>query len=129
MFLSHHHPKYHLVAFKYALRGIADATTHGRAFQLEIFLTLVAFGLGIYLNLDLVHFLIITVLMLGLMVVEMVNTAIEAAVDSVHSEHNELARLSKDSAAGAVLLMAVVTALVWIYLFLPPLIEKLLNVS
>ena len=48
-----------------------------------------------------------------------VNTAMEAVVDLVTEEHRPLAKLAKDTAAGAVLIAAIMAALVGILIFLP----------
>ena len=53
----------------------------------------------------------------GVLVVEMINTAIETAVDLVTLTYHPLAKLAKDIAAGAVLVMAITAALVCFILF------------
>ena len=54
---------------------------------------------------------------------EQVNTAIEAVVDLVTEEHKELARLAKDTAAGAVLVAAITAAIVGGLIFFPKLAQ------
>ena len=56
---------------------------------------------------------------------EQVNTAIEAVVDLVTEEHKELARLAKDTAAGAVLVAAITAAIVGGLIFFPKLAQLL----
>ena len=56
------------------------------------------------------------------MALEMVNTAVEAVVDLVTEE---LAKLAKDAAAGAVLIAAIMAAIAGMIIFIPKLLESL----
>jgi undecaprenol kinase/diacylglycerol kinase (ATP) len=61
----------------------------------------------------------------GVLAAEMVNTVIEALVDLVSPEYHERARIAKDAAAGAVLMLALASVLVGLCLLGPPLWERL----
>lgn len=50
---------------------------------------------------------------------ELVNTAVEAVVDLVTEERKPLAKIAKDTAAGAVLIAAIMAAIAGIIIFLP----------
>ena len=52
---------------------------------------------------------------------ELVNTAIERAVDLTTKEYKELAKIAKDVAAGAVLVMSMFSVIIGIIIFLPKL--------
>ena len=54
---------------------------------------------------------------------ELVNTAVEAVVDLVTEEKKPLAKLAKDTAAGAVLFSAIVSVIIGCIIFLPYLLE------
>ena len=54
-----------------------------------------------------------------LMARELVNTAVEAVVDLVTEELHPLAKISKDTAAGAVLIAAIMAAIVGLIIFVP----------
>ena len=56
---------------------------------------------------------------------EMVNTAVEAVVDLVTKERRPLAKLAKDAAAGAVLIVAIMAAIAGMIIFIPKLLESL----
>jgi diacylglycerol kinase len=56
---------------------------------------------------------------------ELVNTAIEAAVDLATSKVHPLAKIAKDASAGAVLVAAVVAVVIGVAVFGPPLWDKL----
>lgn len=54
---------------------------------------------------------------------ELVNTAVEAVVDLVTEEHRPLAKIAKDTAAGAVLFSAIVSVLIGCIIFVPYFLE------
>ena len=68
---------------------------------------------------------IITILLIGFVVVaELLNTAIEYTVDMVCGDtYNELAKYSKDIAAGATLVAAVIAVIVGLVIYLPKVID------
>ena len=53
------------------------------------------------------------------MALELVNTAVEAVVDLVTTERHPLAKIAKDTAAGAVLIAAIMAAIVGLLIFVP----------
>ena len=54
---------------------------------------------------------------------ELMNTAIENTVDLITKEKNEQAKIIKDTAAGAVLVTAIVAAIIGLIIFMPYLIK------
>jgi diacylglycerol kinase (ATP) len=93
-----------------------------RNFRIEVYLAALVLALAVWLNVGLVQVLILITLILGL---ELANTALEALVDLVSPEFHPLAKAAKDMAAGAVLIASVLSSLIGLILFLPPLGKKL----
>ena len=62
---------------------------------------------------------VIAVVILKISSLELVNTAVEAVVDLVTEERKPLAKIAKDTAAGAVLIAAIMAAIAGIIIFLP----------
>ena len=63
---------------------------------------------------------IICLILIGLVIAfELMNTVVEVIVDMVEPKYNPLAKVAKDTAAGAVLVMAIISALIGIIIFLP----------
>ena len=56
---------------------------------------------------------------------ELINTAIEKTIDLVIKENNPKAKVAKDTAAGAVLIMAIVSAIIGLTIFIPKIIYKI----
>ena len=74
---------------------------------------------GIILKLSITEWCICLVLFGVILALELVNTAIEAVVDLVTEEYRPLAKLAKDTAAGAVLIVSIMAAGTGILIFLP----------
>lgn len=124
MNLSDHHPKLHYHSLSNALAGIADAAKTQRNFRLELVLAVLALIGAYYLNFSAVGLTIVTALIFLVMSFELLNTSIEAMVDSVHVEDNQWAKVSKDAAAAAVLLISLLAVVVGVYLYIPAMLLK-----
>ncbi len=111
-------------AFRYAFMGLAYAWRREPNFRLEALIGLAALLLALWLGVSLAPVLLAIGLVLGL---ELVNTAIEALVDLASPEFHPLAKTAKDAAAAAVLLASLAALLLGLYLFLPPLWERLVR--
>ena len=78
---------------------------------------------GILFHISALEWCICLVLFGMIMALELVNTAIEAVVDLVTEEKRPLAKLAKDTAAGAVLIAALMAAAAGLMIFLPKLLQ------
>jgi len=100
-------------ALIYSLHGFASAYQHEAAFRQEVLLAVVLIPLALLLDASgLARALMIASVLLVLMV-ELLNSAIEAAVDLVSMEHHHLAKRAKDIGSAAVMLSLVNVAVVW----------------
>ncbi|HJV44627.1 MAG TPA: diacylglycerol kinase family protein [Bacillota bacterium] len=112
-------------SFGHAIDGIVFTVKTQRNMQIHVgaafFVLLVGWLLQIpWSGIMLVFFSIFFVLIL-----EMVNTAIEVTVDLITKEIHPLAKIAKDVAAGAVLLGVILAIVVGFYVFIPPIISLL----
>jgi diacylglycerol kinase (ATP) len=82
-------------------------------------LAAVLLPLGLWLGNNGIERALLTGSVLLLLVVELLNSAIEAAVDRVSLENHELAKRAKDYGSAAVMIALAATALVWLLLLLP----------
>ena len=114
------------VSFKYAAAGIAYAFTTQRNFRIHVVIGSLAVGLALFLRLEPVKIAII-VLTIGLVLaLELLNTALESAIDlTVKQTFHPLAKIAKDCAAGAVMISALSALAVASSLILPPLFALL----
>jgi diacylglycerol kinase (ATP) len=98
-------------AFNCSIKGIAAAFKHESAFRQELGLACIFLPIGIWIGEDLTQKLLLCVLVLIVLIVELLNSAIEATVDRVGLENHELSGRAKDLASAAVMLSLSVTGI------------------
>lgn len=108
-----------VAGFRYAFRGIGHMLVSQRNAQVEAAIAVGVAMAGWYFRISSAEWAAILAVMGLVLGLEAMNTAVEAAVDLVTDEHHELARIAKDSAAGAVLLAALASVAVGIAVFGP----------
>lgn len=106
-----------LKSFGYALRGMWYVLQHEQNMRIHLLAAATVTIAGFILGLTATEWSLIALCIGGVMVAEMMNTAIELLVDFVSPEMNDKAGKIKDIAAGAVLLTAIITAVVAVYIF------------
>ncbi len=102
----------------YALNGVRLAFRSQRNFRKHILIALLTFSIAFFLRVDLIEFCMIIFANMFVLVVEMLNSVIEFVIDAYYkNKWAKLAKLSKDIAAGAVLLSAVSSAVILFLIF------------
>lgn len=102
-------------AGKYSLQGLKAAWINEAAFRQELILTVIMTVTAILLpRLDVLSRLLLVLMPWLVMVVEILNSAIEAVVDRTGDEWNELSGRAKDLGSAAVFIMLLLTVAVWI---------------
>lgn len=110
-----------LNSFRYALAGVVYCVRKERNIKIHLAAAGVSYLLAWHLQLSNQDFIILTLTVAGVLVAEMINTAIEAVVDLASPQFHPLAKAAKDVAAGAVFLAAVASLVVGWLLFVPKL--------
>lgn len=100
-------------AFGYSMDGFKAAYQHEDAFRQEVWLALVLIPLAFYLEAEALHRILMVGSVLLVMIVELLNSAVEAVVDRVSIERHALAKRAKDIGSAAVLLALINLAIVW----------------
>ncbi|GLS33387.1 diacylglycerol kinase (ATP) [Mesorhizobium albiziae] len=100
-------------AFQNSMRAARYLMRHEAAFQQELFLLVLALPLGWFVATTWRGYALLIGSVLFLLVVEVLNTAIEAACDAVSREFNIDIKLAKDCGSLAVLISVVIAAGVW----------------
>jgi len=106
-------------ATRYSLDGITAAFRHEEAFRLEVAAAVVLVPAGLWLGSDGVERALLTGSALLVLVVELVNSAVEAVVDRVSLEHHDLAKRAKDYGSAAVMLSVIAAGAVWLLVLVP----------
>lgn len=105
-----------VLAFFYSMSGIKACYRTEEAFRQEVWLALVMLPLGLYLGDTMTEKLLLTGSVCFVLIVELLNTSIERAIDRISFEKHELSKESKDMGSAAVLMSLVLAALLWIAL-------------
>lgn len=109
----------------WAVRGIIYAVRTEPHMRFHLSSTVVVILAGWWLDISAIQWLFVIFAIALVWVAELINTAIEAAVDLYTSDYHPLAKVAKDVAAGAVLVAAVNSLMVAGIIFLPKLIAKI----
>lgn len=112
-------------AFRCAARGIGYAFTSQRNLKIQLAMAIVAVATGFALGISREEWLAIVLAIMVVTVAEVVNTAVESAVDLASPHWHELARAAKDAGAGAVLIASAGSVTVGLIVFLPHLVSLL----
>jgi diacylglycerol kinase (ATP) len=112
-------PKKLIKSFKYAGAGAEHAIRTQRNLWIHFFIGLAVLAFAIWLRVSLTELAILVVIISGVIVTEMVNTAIEELVNILSPEHRQEAALVKNVAAAAVLLAAGGAVVVGAIIFIP----------
>lgn len=97
----------------YSMKGLKSAWINEAAFRQELVLVLLLMPLACWLGDSLNQVLLLIVISWLVVIVEVLNSAIEAVVDRVGSEHHELSGRAKDLGSAAVFIALALNALVW----------------
>lgn len=109
-----------LVSFRYAWEGVKYAFLSQRNFRIHTLMTVIALGLGVCFHVTGVEMALIALTCALVLVLELLNTAIESVVDlTVKQTYHELAKVAKDCAAGAVLIASLASLVVAAFILLP----------
>ncbi|QDZ40628.1 diacylglycerol kinase family protein [Euhalothece natronophila Z-M001] len=115
-------------SFRYAFKGVHYAFTTQRNFRIHTLIGTIALTLGIFLQVSAVKMAVIGVTVAFVLVLELINTALESVVDlTVKQTYHDLAKIAKDCAAGAVLIGALAALFVAGVILLPPLLTLIFN--
>ena len=113
-------------SFLYAAKGLKYAFSTQRNFRIHVGFTLIAFVIGLFLGLNRSELAIMALTVTNVLVVELLNTALESAVDlAIGKRFHPLAQIAKDCSAGAVLVASISSLLIAVLLLFPALLKTL----
>ena len=112
-------------SFGYAFEGIRTGIRRERNMKIHCLAILLVTLAGTLFQITAVEWCICLLLFGLVAALELVNTAVEAVVDLVTEEKKPLAKIAKDTAAGAVLFAAIISVIIGCIIFLPYVLELL----
>jgi diacylglycerol kinase (ATP) len=102
-----------LHASRYSAQGFLHAWRHEAAFRQELLLTAVMLPLALWIGRNAFEVLLLCATLFLVLIVELLNSAIEATVDRVGQEHHELSGRAKDLGSAAVFLSLFLVGVTW----------------
>ena len=106
-------------SIKYSISGLYYAYRYEQSLWLHGFFTLFAVILGIIFKIKLSEWAILFIALGIILALELINTAIEAAVDLTTTKIHPLAKIAKDCGSAASFVMAIVSAVISLFVFGP----------
>ncbi|MBQ7136728.1 MAG: diacylglycerol kinase family protein [Bacilli bacterium] len=112
-----------LDSFKNALNGIKSAYATEYHMVIHCYFAVAVIVCAALFQISYVEWLICFCLIGAVIALELVNTAIESVVNMITTEYNFHAKVAKDTASGAVLVMSIISAVVGLIIFVPKFFE------
>lgn len=110
-------------SFKYAFQGILQAYVGEQNLKIHTVIAVLVIIFGFILKISYMEWLICLVLIGLVLMAEFFNTSIEYLVDLASPEVHPLAKATKDTASAGVLMMAIISAIIGLIIFVPKLIS------
>jgi len=108
------------ISFNYAFSGISYVLITARNLEIQLIFAVTSLILGFLLEISLSNYVILIATIMSVLILEILNTSIESIVDLlVKKEFSFLAKISKDTSAGAVLLASINSVIIAVYIFVP----------
>lgn len=100
--------------FTYSRQGLASCFKHEEAFRVEVILGAILIPFALILAGSAVELVLLLGSLILILIVELLNSAVEAVVDRVGEEHHELSGRAKDQGSAAVLLAMSLGLFTWL---------------
>lgn len=106
-------------ALRYSLLGLGAAWRHEAAFRQELLLAVIMIPLGLWLGHGTIERLLLTGVVVLVLIIELLNSAIEALADAISTETHPLLGRAKDIGSAAVLIALLMTGATWLAILAP----------
>jgi len=103
----------------YAVRGLVHIVKNEKNFQNELVIALLVIFAMIYFNITRMEMIALVMVIVGVLIIELLNTVVERVVDILKPRIHPYARLIKDLMAAIVLISAIFSIIIGLIIFLP----------
>lgn len=103
-----------VLAALHSWRGLKACFEHEEAFRIEVLISAVLLPVAVVVAGNAVELILLCGSVLLVWIVELLNSAVEAAIDRIGPEHHTLSGRAKDLGSAAVLIAMVVVAITWL---------------
>ncbi len=100
-------------ASHYSIQGLKSTFKYEQAFRLEVYILIILVPLAIYLGNTPLEYCLLIGSWVFVMIVELLNSAVEAAIDRIGMEQHELSGRAKDIGSAAVMVSIFLVVGVW----------------
>lgn len=104
--------------FQHAVLGVAAAFRNESNFRIQLALGVLALAITLALSPPLIWTAVVVIMIGAVLAAELINTALEHALDAVHPDTSPLVKIAKDCSAAAVLLLSITAATVFVLMIL-----------
>lgn len=109
-------------SFRHAVDGIVYAIEYELNILVMMIVTIISLGISFLLNISRLELVVVLLCVGSITACEMINTAIEACVDLVTTKEHPLAKIAKDCASAATLILCVISICIGGIIFIPRII-------
>lgn len=102
----------------YSMKGLKSAYTNEPAFRQEIWCSIVLIPLAFWLGNDVIEKILLLGTVFLVLIIELLNSAIESVVDKIGSDFHELSGRAKDIGSAAVFMVMVLLAITWLLIII-----------
>ena len=110
-------------SFVYAFSGLKTAVRKEPNFRIHLTITCIVLIMAVLLRLNFTEFALLTFTIFFVLILELLNTMLESLVNLVSPEIQPDAKIAKDVSAAMVLLAAIMSVIIGIFLFVPKFLE------
>ena len=100
-------------AFGYSCAGFKQTFKSEAAFRQDLLFCAVMFIISLFLKVTLIQWLLMITALFFILIMELINTAIEAIIDRISADYHELSKKAKDIGSLLVLMSFVLTFIIW----------------
>jgi len=108
-----------VTAFGYSLKGLYAAFRYESAFRQELLLCLIALPIAYWQSQSWAQFFVLCASLLFILVIELLNSAIETLADALHPDYHPLVGRAKDIGSAAVFLSFALALCIWAAVLIP----------
>lgn len=122
-----HHPKRHMMRFKYASEGIYYVLKTQANFRVHLVMAYLVILAAWWFQFTRIEWIILIGTIGAILALEMINTIFEVVVDHLWQEEHPKAKIIKDVAAGTVFVAAIGAMIIGLFLFVPYVVPMVLG--
>lgn len=98
----------------FSMKGLHAAWKHEAAFRQELVLAIILIPVALLINVSIVEQVLLIMTVFIVLITELLNSAVEAVVDRISSEHHHLSGQAKDIASAAVFMSLCLCGITWL---------------